>query len=162
MSNPRELRCYDYVAVPYDRVRDLLQKDAASLFQRSTQSASSRAAELVATLQVGVGPLQIGSDVRISLGELAETTSALGDRRTALPIGWTTARGAGLFPAMEATLHAYPLSAHETQLDLEGHYRPPLGALGSAADALLGHRIAQASVLRFLHEVAAHLTAAAR
>jgi iron-sulfur cluster repair protein YtfE (RIC family) len=59
---------------------------------------------------------------------------------------------------MEATLVVYPLSRTETQLELSGRYRPPLGVLGSAVDAAWGHRIAKASVLRFVQELAAQLT----
>jgi hypothetical protein len=159
MSTPRELRCYQYVTLPYGRVRDALRTDAAGLFARSSSSAASRAEELGAMLQVGIGALQIGTEVRIEIGSVTEDVSALGDRTARLQIGWTAAKGAGLFPSMEATLSLYPLSATETQLDLEGHYRPPLGVLGNAVDALVGYRIAQASVLRFLEEVAARLTA---
>ena len=60
---------------------------------------------------------------------------------------------------MEATLSVYPLSAHETQIDLHGRYRPPLGAVGNALDVLVGHRIAEASVLRFVQDIAARINA---
>ena len=40
MSEPRELRCYEYVTVEYDRVRDALRRDALGLFQRATASAT--------------------------------------------------------------------------------------------------------------------------
>jgi hypothetical protein len=60
---------------------------------------------------------------------------------------------------MEATLAVYPLSSEETQIDLHGRYRPPLGVLGNAVDALIGHRIAEASVLRFVQDVAARIDA---
>jgi hypothetical protein len=58
---------------------------------------------------------------------------------------------------MRAELSVYPLTATETQLDFAGRYEPPLGALGSAMDAMVGHRIAEASVHRFLQDVAAYL-----
>jgi hypothetical protein len=60
---------------------------------------------------------------------------------------------------MEATLSVYPLSAHETQLDLHGRYRPPLGVVGNALDALVGHRIAEATVLRFVQDIATRINA---
>lgn len=159
MSEPRELRSYEYVNVAYAKVRDALQRDAAGIFQRATASAAARANELAATLRVEVGGMEIGRDVRIELGGVEEKTSALGDRRTELAISWKAASAAGLFPAMQATLAIYPLSAGETQIDLHGRYRPPLGAVGSALDALVGHRIAEASVLRFVQDVAARLKA---
>jgi len=54
---------------------------------------------------------------------------------------------------MEASLSAYPLSSRETQLDLHGRYRPPLGTVGTALDAAVGHRIAEATLLRLLRDV---------
>jgi hypothetical protein len=55
---------------------------------------------------------------------------------------------------MDAELAIYPLSKDETQLDLRGNYEPPLGPLGEMLDAVVGHRIAEASVHRFLFEIA--------
>ncbi len=159
MAEPRELSCYDYVTIPYATVREALRADAGGIFQRATASAARRAEELVATLHVSVGGLQIGADVRIEVEGVTEDTSALGERATKVELAWTAARGAGMFPAMEATLSVYPLSRQETQLDVHGRYRPPLGPVGNAIDALVGHRVAQASVLRFVQEVAARLKA---
>jgi hypothetical protein len=157
MGEPRELHCYEYVPIPYAKVRDALSRDAAGIFQRATATATSRAEELVANLRVSIGVLEVGADVAIDIGSVAETTTALGDPIMRLDLAWKATRAEGLFPSMEATLSVYPLSAKETQLDLLGRYRPPLGIVGNAADALIGHRIAEASVLRFVQEVAARL-----
>jgi hypothetical protein len=153
----RELTLYDYVPVPYEKVKDALMRDAAGIFQRATTSAAARAGELVATLRVGVGVLEVGVDVKIDVRSVTETTSPLGERQTRIELAWTAARGAGLFPAMDATLSAYALSSNETQLDLQGRYRPPLGVVGDALDAALGQRVAQAAVLRFVEDVCARL-----
>ena len=58
---------------------------------------------------------------------------------------------------MNAELMAYPLSATETQVDLRGHYDPPLGVLGDAIDMAIGHRVAEAAVHRFVSAVAERL-----
>jgi hypothetical protein len=58
---------------------------------------------------------------------------------------------------MRAKLGVYPLTATETQLDFAGTYEPPLGAVGGAIDAVVGHRIAEASVHGFVVDVAHHL-----
>ena len=157
MSEPRKLHCYEYVNVEYDKVKDALVRDALGLFQRATASATSRARELASTLRVGVGALEVGADVKISVRTVNERASALGDRKTELEIAWSAATAAGLFPSMEATLSIYPLSARETQLELDGRYRPPLGLVGNAIDAVVGHRLAEASVLRFVQDVAARI-----
>ncbi len=51
----------------------------------------------------------------------------------------------------------YPITATETQLDFNGLYEPPLGPLGKAVNAIIGHRIAEASVHRFVSDVAGYL-----
>lgn len=61
---------------------------------------------------------------------------------------------------MRATLAIYPLTASETQLEFFGSYEPPLGRVGDAINAVIGHRIAEASVQRFVEEVACYLRAA--
>ncbi len=157
MSDPRQLHCYEYVNVAYDKVREALSRDAVGLFQRATTSAASRAHDVASTLRLTVGALEIGADVTIQVHAVNETVSALGDRRTEMEIAWTAASAAALFPSMSATLSIYPLSAHETQIELDGRYRPPLGAIGNALDALVGHRLAEASVLRFVQDVATRI-----
>ncbi len=157
MSDLRELRCYEYVPIPYLKVREALSKDAGGIFQRATSTATSRAQTLVASLHVNIGVLEVGTNVVIQLAAVQEENSGVGDPMLRLELKWKAARGAGLFPSMDAILSVYPLSANETQLDLHGRYRPPLGILGNALDALVGYRVAEASVLRFVQEVAARL-----
>ena len=62
-----------------------------------------------------------------------------------------------LFPLMKAEIWLYPLTATETQLDFQGVYEPPLGALGKAVNAIAGHRLAEASVHRFVDDLAGYL-----
>ena len=62
-----------------------------------------------------------------------------------------------LFPLMKADLSIYPITATETQLDFKGLYEPPLGPLGKAVNAMVGHRIAEVSVHRFVSDVAEYL-----
>ena len=76
---------------------------------------------------------------------------------TFMRLRWKAARAAALFPSMDAELIVYPLARDETQLELHGRYSPPLGAVGSALDSLVGYRIADASVHRFMTDVASLL-----
>jgi hypothetical protein len=156
MAQPHELRCYDYVNGPYAKVRDALRADLGGIFERATKSAAGRAHALAATLKVGVGPLEIGTDVVIEVVgvEEREEGPAGHTHTTFIDLRWNAARGAALFPSMEARLIVYPLSKGETQIELHGRYTPPLGAVGSALDSLIGHRIADASVHRFVTDVA--------
>jgi hypothetical protein len=76
---------------------------------------------------------------------------------TRLQLEWEAAKMPRLFPLMKADLFIYPITATETQLDFEGLYEPPLGPLGKAVNAMVGHRIAEASVHRFVSDVAEYL-----
>jgi hypothetical protein len=154
MSEPRKLRVYAYVNKPYAAVRQLLQSRASEVFPRATTSAVTRAGEVDAQLRVSAGGVDVGVDVRIHLGSLREEEGPKGmSPITRVPITWEAVRAAALFPSMTAELSAWPLTATETQIELEGAYRPPLGAVGNALDAAVGHRVAEAAVHRFLDDV---------
>jgi len=79
--------------------------------------------------------------------------------RSAVPLRWHAETGRLLFPALAADLEvsAVVLDPPLTQLTVTGSYQPPLGILGAGADRLLLHRLAEATVHRFTHEVADEL-----
>jgi hypothetical protein len=113
---------------------------------------------VAAGLQVEVGGLAIGTDIAIEIEGIEEPEGrAPLSRVMRMKLRWQAAKRPGLFPTMQATLSFYPLSPEETQLDLEGEYEPPLGLVGAGADALVGHRIAEASVHRFVREIGRRL-----
>ena len=154
MNEPCALRCYEYVNRSYDEVRALLQERALEVFQSATTSATERARALAATLRISLGGIAIGVDVRITVGAVEEVAGPRGvQRATAVVLGWTAAHATALFPSMSARLSAWPLSGAETQLELDGSYRPPMGIVGEAIDAAVGHLIAEACVKRFLDDV---------
>ena len=161
MSEPHVIRCYQYVNAPYARVRDALRGDPLGVFQRATTAAGTRAKALVTSLRVSIGSLEVGTDAVICVREIVEDAPAgrglLSQGRTRLSLEWQAAKASSLFPAMHAELSVYPLSAEETQLDFLGRYAPPLGLFGEVADALVGHRIAEACVHRFVEDVATRL-----
>jgi hypothetical protein len=154
----RDIRSYDYVNHPYEAVRDALVKDPAGVLRAATNAAASRARTVAAALHVSIGPLDIGAEIAVTVGKISEQTlDAPMSRVTRIPIEWSAAERAALFPIMTADLSVYPLTATETQLDFLGRYEPPLGMLGGALDAMVGHRIAEASVHRLVGDVAIYL-----
>ncbi len=158
MSEPRRLRCYEYVNRPYEQVRDLLRGQPLELLQRATTSAASRARALVATLHVGVAGIEIGVDVRTNVQRIREEEKVPAmSPATILDLGWEASGAPWLFPVMHVQLSAWPLSSSETQIEIVGEYRPPLGVVGNAFDAAVGHRIAEASVKSFLENVVAQM-----
>ena len=158
MSRGLEIRCYDYVNHPYEKVRDVLKREALSVFQAATKRAASRAQSVAAELHVDLGGIGVKADIRISVKEIEEkATDARSGPSMRLRLEWEAAKAPALFPLMKAELSVYPLTTTETQLDFLGLYEPPFSALGRAVNAVAGHRIAEASVHRFINEVAEYL-----
>jgi len=158
MNEGIEIRCYDYVNHRYTAVRDALGRDALDVFQAAPKAAASRAQSVAAELHVDLGGIGVKADIRISVKNIEEKIAdATSGPATRLSLDWEAATAPGLFPFMKAELSIYPLTSTETQLDFLGHYEPPFGSLGRAVNAIAGHRIAEASVHRFINEVAAYL-----
>jgi hypothetical protein len=74
-----------------------------------------------------------------------------------LRLEWEATTMPRWFPLMRGELSVYPLTATETQLDFSGVYEPPFGAVGKTMNAIIGHRIAEVSVHRFVSDVAGYL-----
>jgi hypothetical protein len=157
MSTAHEVRASEYVDRPYERVSEILRLDAIGVFQRATASATARARALVSTMRTNLGPIELGAEVIVRITGVEEDRDAPLGPRTRLRMTWQASHRAELFPKMQATLEACSLAPNETQLDFEGTYDPPFGVLGAAIDAMIGHRIAQAAVHRFLEEIAERL-----
>jgi hypothetical protein len=158
MSKGRKIRCYDYVNHPYEDVRDELKRDALAVFQSATKAVASRTQSIAAELHVDIGGVGIKTDIRISIKNVEEkVVGARSNPITRLRLEWEAATMPRLFPIMKAELDIYPLTATETQLDFSGHYEPPFGAAGKAMNAIVGHRLAEVSVHRFVSEVAGYL-----
>jgi hypothetical protein len=73
-----------------------------------------------------------------------------------LAVRWeATGPGGGLFPALDADITVTPAGKRTVMLRLAGSYRPPLGALGTALDKAVMHRVAAATIRAFLNRLAA-------
>jgi hypothetical protein len=153
----REIRAFDYVNQPYAAVRDLLTQDASTIFRTATKVAEARTDEIVASLSVDLQGIEVSKDVTIRINKIHEDPGARATKVTHVELEWQAKDAPGLFPVMKADLKVYPLSSTETQIDLTGPYEPPMGALGKVLDAAVGHRIAEASVHRFVSAVAERL-----
>ena len=154
----RKIRCYDYVNHPYERVRDALKQNALIVFQSATKTAASRAQSVAAELRVDFAGIGVKTDIKIrvkSIDENAGSSASL--PTTKLILEWEAAKMPRLFPLMKGELFVYPLTATETQLDFFGVYRPPFGTMGKTMNAIVGHRIADVSVHRFVSDVAGYL-----
>ena len=156
----REIRSFDYVNHPYAAVRAFLEANASRVFRAATQAASSRAESVAAELRVEIAGVKVATAIDVEVGHMSESDASAARGKTLhIPVSWTSSAHPGLFPSMKANLAVYALTGTETQLDFRGEYTPPLGVVGSAIDAAVGHRIAEASVHRFIGEVAQFLRA---
>jgi hypothetical protein len=158
MDTAREIRCFDYVNHPYARVRDALKQNAPAIFQSATKTAASRAESVAAELHVDFGGIGVKTEIKIAVKSIEEKAADPGSTPTTrLRLEWEAATMPRLFPLMNGQLSVYPLTATETQLDFFGEYEPPFGAMGKTVNAVVLHRIAEASVHRLITDVAAYL-----
>ena len=158
MSAVREIRSYDYVNRPYERVRDALKQNALTVFQSATKAAASRAQSIAAELHVDFAGIGVKADINITIKNIEETiVDVTSSPTTRLLLEWEAATVPRLFPLMKGEFSVYPLTSTETQLDFSGFYEPPFGAVGRTMNAVVGHRIAEVSVHRFVSDVAAYL-----
>jgi len=158
MDKRLQIRGYDYVNHPYDRVRDVLKTNALAVFKSATKAAASRAESVAAELHVDFGGLGVKADIDIVVKGVDENPgSNLSVPSTTLRLEWKSASLPQLFPLMQGELSVYPLTSTETQVDFSGIYEPPFGAVGKTMNAIVGHRIAEASVHRFVNDVAGYL-----
>ena len=158
MNKGREIRCFDYVNHPYERVRDALRQNALTVFQSATRAAASKAQSIAAELHVDFGGIGVKTDIKISVTGIDEkVVEAISTPNTRLLLEWKAATMPRLFPLMKGELSIYPLTSTETQLDFSGVYEPPFGTVGKTMNAIVGHRIAEVSVHRFVSDVAGYL-----
>jgi hypothetical protein len=161
---PHDLHCYDYVNQPYERVRERLLEDPRRLLQRASKVAAARAQALRAQLRGVARPLEPGAQFELRVSSIEGARAPLDEPSRRFLHELRADRATAVFPVMHAILRAYPLTPTETQLELEGTYAPPATVTGegTATDditAVMGRRIAEASMLRFIQEVAVHLRA---
>jgi hypothetical protein len=146
MGMSKELHCYQYVNRPFEAVRRALLVDGVALLEGH--------------LRVSIAGLDIGKDVVVKVTRVdlhIEAPGRVAEDAIRFDLEWKAASSPAMFPSMKAKLAAYALGPNETQLDLTGEYEPPGGVVGNAADWLVGHRIAESSVKRFLDDVAGRL-----
>ena len=128
------------------------------MFQSATKAAASRAQSIASELQIDMGGIRIEADIRVSVKNIeVKDHEVMSGPAPRLHLEWEAARLPRLFPLMKADLSIYPITATETQLDFNGLYEPPLGPLGKALNAMVGHRIAEVSVHRFVSDLAGYL-----
>ena len=108
-------------------------------------------AESEATLiRIGPGgPAWLGKVVAVHLGIPEGSNEDL-----VIPVSWEATGPSGLFPRFEGELRVSALDPDRSELNLTGHYRPPLGRTGQALDDAVLARVAHATVRSLLRRLA--------
>lgn len=75
---------------------------------------------------------------------------------------WEAIGPGGLFPALDADMSLAGAGEATTSLRLEGAYRSPMSAVGTAPDRVIVHRVAAATIRGFLGRVGAAISDPAR
>lgn len=158
MAEPHGISCYQYVTRSYQDVSTLLRREPLALLQRATTSASARAKSLATSLRLSLGGLEISVDVRLHVRRIREDRTIDGvPEALRIELTWDAMKNPGLFPSMLAELVVRRLSETETQVEILGSYWTPMGSLGTAIDAAVGHRLAKAVLHRFLVDLVEQL-----
>lgn len=158
MGIAKQFRVYDYVNHPYDDVRRELVSRGSDVFRDATKVAAARAQSVASELHLSFSGIEMSADISISIISVLELPkTATSGPTTRIQLEWEAAKLPRLFPFMRAEISIYPLTSSETQLELVANYEPPFGLIGTAMDTVIGRRIAEASVHRFIVDVATYL-----
>ena len=158
MSTTREIHYFDYVNAGYQRVCEALQTNPLGVCRAATTTPGTPATAATAELRLGGRGFDVGTEISITVKKVEERPATpRSPETTTFTFDWQAATLPWLFPFMHAELMVYPVNATDTQLELTTWYDRPFGAFGAAMDALIGHRIANVCVDRFLSDVAGHL-----
>ena len=147
------VRYFVEVPLSVDRVERALLASPAGWLSAMAGVAQERGDGLLT--DVGVGPLgtRIRRRVAIQLGAPVRFPSM-----TSLPLTWEPVGLGGLLPQLDANLELGSLGEDRTQMAISARYRPPLGVVGRAADRVLLHRVAEATLKDFLDRLGQAIT----
>lgn len=138
-----------YLKCPYNRARDLLS-DAVRQVAESHEKRQLRLAFGVPALT----GMEITKDVTVAVSTAVDPAHF--DQPWQLrwePVG-------GPYPSFDGTLTIRADEDYTTSiLELQGSYKPPLGALGAAFDSMLGSRIAHETARELLQSIGEQLEA---
>ncbi len=150
------VRCFEYVARPYEKVRDALASEGNVIFHEATKLAEAKASVDSAGLHLKIGGVELGKEINVEVISFEEVECQK-RKYSNLRFRWQAAENPRLFPRMTANLRIYPITFNQSQLVLEGKYEPPLGLLGKAIDTIVGHDAAEVTTQHFVTEVAKYL-----
>jgi hypothetical protein len=145
-----------HVSVPFAQLAVvLLDKDAAWLRRLEVAScAPIDGGKHVDPSGVAAVTMRIGPDGRARQSVIVTAGKArLHQRAVIVPITWEPVGFRRLLPTLDADLELSELDDSTSRLAINGRYRVPLGQVGLSLDNVAMHRLAEASMRSFLHEL---------
>ena len=134
-----------YLKCPYNRARELLAELVAV---PATAGGEERLFHLTVPVP-GVEGAALGKDVRATVTPGADPMGF----DEPWKLHWEPESG-GVYPDFDGTLTIRADETYETSmLELQGSYKPPLGAAGALFDAVLGSRIAHETARELLRKL---------
>jgi hypothetical protein len=143
------MRYFVELPVPAAQVESVLLGSPTAWLPGLAEDARLHGRDLLAEAGFATPVGVVARGVKVTLGRAVRFPSKL-----AMPMSWQPIEGEALLPDLDADLEVGPLGPRRTQLGINATYTPPLGALGRTADWLLLHRVAEATLKRFLDQVA--------
>jgi hypothetical protein len=135
MNQLREVHTCAFVKHPYERLSAVIRHDPSGLIHR----------------------VELDPEFVVELRAVEQEADGMLGPRTRLCLAFSASHHPELLPALDATLDLLTLGPAEAQLDFVGKYRPPHGIVGAVVDRVIGHRIVDAAVHRFVEHVAESL-----
>jgi len=144
------VRYFVEVRLPAERVEAALIAAAEAWLPAVAVDASDHGERLLAV--AGAGAATSDRVVEVELGTAVRFPSKL-----AMPISWRPAGGGAALPALDADIEVGTLGPDHTQLAVNCRYTRPAGRRSASVDRFLLHRVAEATMKRFLDEVASRV-----
>jgi hypothetical protein len=144
----RFISAHQNVIGEYDKLRDALLEGPANWMPGLYESATGKITELEAGTPFG----------RLARYARMKVASAQIEKdEIVVPLTWHSLEGNALFPTFEGRLRLYRIPDGSNRLELDGHYVPPGGVLGRAADAAAMYAVAQATIEALVERIASVL-----
>jgi len=147
MSHPEYVYLHSIVGRPFDEVRSLLRDRSISLLEAPRDLPMSWLHEGTGELAVDLAGIHFATSVRMVLSDYFDVGGHLPAGR--MDLRFTPTGYGPLAPELAAELEIQAVEERSTLITLLGDYRPPYGAVGTVADRLLMHRVAEAGLRRF-------------
>jgi hypothetical protein len=147
----RHVYYYTHIELPYEVAADRLGGDPSSWLPAPCLPDDEH--WLVELNANGALPDAVANDVaKVEVGPVTTMAGAV-----LRPVTWRSTGVDRWVPTLSGDLELVKLSDTTCQLSLLGSYRPPLSVIGEIGDRVIGHRVAEAAVRRFVHDLGERL-----